>query len=68
MRQDITSIRDEMARMQEDYEMANDRFALLKDKYDRLQYDYNKDKQFYEEGLEARMTQLEQLEEENERL
>lgn len=61
-------MREEMARMQEDYEMANDRFALLKEKYDRLQYDYNKDKQFYEEGLEARMNQLEQLEEENERL
>lgn len=54
--------------MQEDYEMANDRFALLKEKYDKLQYEHQKDKQFYEEGLEARMNQMEELEGENERL
>jgi len=54
--------------MRGDYEMASDRFGNLKEKYDRLQAEYTKDKQFYEEALEARMAQLEELEVENEQL
>ena len=48
-------MREEMRKMQEDYELANERFQNLKEKYDKLQYDNQKDKDFYEEALEARM-------------
>ncbi len=40
----------------------------MKESFDKLSYDYNKDKNFYEEALEARMNQLEELENENEHL
>lgn len=52
-------MREDMHRMQSDYELANERFANLKESYEKLQYDYKKDKNFYEEALEARMNQLE---------
>lgn len=58
-------MREDLRKMQDDYEIANERFQHLKEKYDKLQYDYNKDKTFYEEALEARMNQLESLENEN---
>lgn len=41
--------------MKMDYEFANDRFAQLQQKYNDLQQMYTKDKNFYEEALEARM-------------
>ena len=44
-----------MKRMKGEYEFVNDRFENLKISYDKLQEDYNKDKTFYEEALEARM-------------
>lgn len=57
-----------MRRMKNDYDFLDDRFLSLKQQYDNLQVDYNKDKSFYEEALEARMNQLEQLENENDML
>jgi len=48
-------MREDMRRMQNDYEFANEWFTNLKEKYDSLQIQYNKDKNFYEEALEARM-------------
>ena len=48
-----------------DYDVLNDRFLNLKDQYENLEADYSKDKAFYEEALEARMNQLEQLESDN---
>jgi hypothetical protein len=51
----MTVMRDEMRRMKQDYDMANERFSALKEKYDKLLYDYNKDKKFYDEALDARM-------------
>jgi len=48
-------MKEEMHNMQSDYDLANERFANLKEKHDKLQYDYQKDKTFYEEALEARM-------------
>ena len=51
-----------------DYEQANERFSNMKQQYEKLQHDYNKDKSFYEEALEARMNQLDQLESENENM
>ena len=61
-------MRDEMLRMKEDYDLANERFQNLKEKYDKLQADYQKDKNFYEEALEVRMNQLEQIESDNDAL
>ncbi len=61
-------MKEEMKRMHDEYELANERFASLKEKYDQLQYDCSKDKNFYEEALEARMNQLEQFEADNEQL
>lgn len=40
----------------------------MRGQYDKLDEDYQKDKVFYEEALEARMNQMEQLESENEAL
>ena len=51
--------------MKYDYDFANERFQTMKESYEKLQYDYNKDKNFYEEALEVRMNQLEDLENEN---
>ena len=51
-----------------DYEFANDRFAQLQAKYNDLNQMYQKDKNFYEDALEARMNQLEEFELDNERL
>lgn len=54
--------------MRMDYDVLNDRFLNLKDQYERLDADYQKDKGFYEEALEARMTQMEELEHANDSL
>ena len=48
-------MKSEMQRMQDDYNFVNERFTNLKEKYDKLQDEFNKDKAFYEEALEARM-------------
>jgi hypothetical protein len=48
-----------MQRMRMDYDVLNDRFLNLKDQYEKLEADYQKDKNFYEEALEARMNQME---------
>lgn len=48
-------MKEEMQRMQNEYDLANERFANLKEQYDKLQDEYQKDKNFYEEALEARM-------------
>ena len=37
----------------------------MKDQYEKQEEEHQKDKQFYDEALEARMNQLEQLENEN---
>ena len=37
----------------------------MKNQYESLEAEYQKDKQFYEEALEARMNQLEELETDN---
>ena len=54
--------------MKADYDLMNERFSKLKDQYERLDADYQKDKSFYEEALEARMNQLEQFETDNDQL
>jgi len=36
MRADMHSMREEITRMQQEYDLANERFAALKDKYDKL--------------------------------
>ena len=51
--------------MREDYDLMNERFLKMKDQYEKQEEDHQKDKQFYDETLEARMNQLEQLENEN---
>ena len=48
MRADLHAMREEINRMQQEYDLANERFASLKEKHDKLQYDYQKDKDFYE--------------------
>jgi hypothetical protein len=51
----VDGIREEMQKMRMDYDLLNDRFLNLKDQYEKLEADYQKDKSFYEEALEARM-------------
>ena len=41
--------------MREDNFAMNEQFAGLKASYEKLQGDYDRDKRFYEEALEARM-------------
>ena len=55
MREEMREMGQQMSQMRYDYDYANERFTSLKEKYDSLQAQYNKDKNFYEEALEARM-------------
>jgi hypothetical protein len=48
-----------MVQMREDYDLMNERFLKMKDQYERQEEEHHKDKQFYDEALEARMSQLE---------
>ncbi len=59
---------EEIRRIRIDYDDLNDRFLQMKDQYEKLDSEYQKDKAFYEEALEVRMNQLEELEANNEAL
>ena len=50
------------------YVLASKEYQLLQTKYDELTNDFKKDKAFYDKALEARTNQLEELEEENEKI
>ena len=41
--------------MREDYDLMNERFLKMKDQYESQEEEHQKDKQFYDEALEARM-------------
>ena len=57
-----------MQNMRDDNYQMNEQFMDLRSQLEKLQGDYDRDKAFYEEALEARMNQLEQAESENDSL